>query len=78
MPIEKQTAAENPVPGRRALGLLLSQLGTHAALSFGRKIASLGISASCGGSMPTEGRISANSPRISESCPAAWLCCSMN
>jgi DNA-binding MarR family transcriptional regulator len=43
MPIEKE-ASENPVPGRRALGLLLSQLGTHAALSFGRKIAGLGIS----------------------------------
>jgi DNA-binding MarR family transcriptional regulator len=44
MPIEKQNAPENPVPGRRALGLLLSQLGTHAALSFGRKIAGFGIS----------------------------------
>jgi len=43
MSIEKQNA-ENPVPGRRALGLLLSQLGTHAALSFGRKIAGFGIS----------------------------------
>jgi DNA-binding MarR family transcriptional regulator len=43
MPIEKQKAPENPLPGRRALGLLLSQLGTHAALTFGRKIASLGI-----------------------------------
>ncbi len=44
MPIEKQKAPENPLPGRRALGLLLSQLGTHAALTFGRKIAGLGIS----------------------------------
>ena len=44
MPIEKQKTLENPVPGRRALGLLLSQLGTHAALSFGRKIAGFGIS----------------------------------
>ena len=44
MPIEKQKAPENPIPGRRALGLLLSQLGTHAALSFGRKIAGFGIS----------------------------------
>jgi DNA-binding MarR family transcriptional regulator len=44
MAIEKQKAAENPVPGGRALGLLLSQLGAHAALSFGRKIAGLGIS----------------------------------
>jgi len=44
MPSEKQKAPENPVSGRRALGLLLSQLGTHAALSFGRKIAGFGIS----------------------------------
>jgi hypothetical protein len=44
MPIEKQKAPENPLPGRRALGLLLSQLGTQAALIFGRKIAGLGIS----------------------------------
>lgn len=45
MPAEKKKAPqENPIPARRALGLLLSQLGTHAALSFGRKIAGLGIS----------------------------------
>jgi len=44
MPAEKQKSQENPKPARRALGLLLSQLGTHAALSFGRKIAGLGIS----------------------------------
>jgi DNA-binding MarR family transcriptional regulator len=44
MPIEKQKAPENPVSGRRALGLLLSQLGSYAALSFGRKIAGFGIS----------------------------------
>jgi DNA-binding MarR family transcriptional regulator len=44
MAIEKQQAPECPVPGRRPLGLLLSQLGTHAALSFGRKIAGFGIS----------------------------------
>jgi DNA-binding MarR family transcriptional regulator len=44
MRIEKQKATENPVPGRRALGLLLSQLGTDAALAFGRKIAGFGIS----------------------------------
>jgi DNA-binding MarR family transcriptional regulator len=44
MPIEKQKGTENRVPGRRALGLLLSQLGTHAALSFGREIAGFGIS----------------------------------
>jgi DNA-binding MarR family transcriptional regulator len=44
MPAEKQKATEKPVPARRALGLLLSQLGTHAALSFGHKIAGFGIS----------------------------------
>jgi len=44
MPIEKQKASGSRVPGRGALGLLLSQLGTHAALSFGRKIAGFGIS----------------------------------
>jgi DNA-binding MarR family transcriptional regulator len=44
MPAEKPKPQENPLPARRALGLLLSQLGTHAALSFGRKIAGLGIS----------------------------------
>ena len=44
MPAEKQKAPENPIHARRALGLLLSQLGTHAALSFGRKIAGFGIS----------------------------------
>jgi DNA-binding MarR family transcriptional regulator len=44
MPIEKQKVPENPVSGRRALGLLLSQLGTHAALTFGLKIAGFGIS----------------------------------
>src|SRR5271163_1711645 len=44
MPAEKQKAPEKPRPARRALGLLLSQLGTHAALSFGRKIAGFGIS----------------------------------
>jgi DNA-binding MarR family transcriptional regulator len=44
MPIEKQKAPESREPGRGALGLLLSQLGTHAALSFGRKIAGFGIS----------------------------------
>jgi DNA-binding MarR family transcriptional regulator len=43
MPVEKQKTQENPTPARRALGLLLSQLGTYAALSFGRKIAGLGI-----------------------------------
>ncbi|WP_158752305.1 MarR family winged helix-turn-helix transcriptional regulator [Acidobacterium sp. S8] len=44
MPAEKQKLRENPIVTRRALGLLLSQLGTHAALSFGRKIAGFGIS----------------------------------
>ena len=44
MPDEKQKTQENPIPARRALGLLLSQLGAHAALSFGKKIAGLGIS----------------------------------
>jgi DNA-binding MarR family transcriptional regulator len=44
MPFEKQNASENPTKPRRALGLLLSQLGTHAALSFGRKIAGFGVS----------------------------------
>jgi DNA-binding MarR family transcriptional regulator len=44
MPIEKQKASDSRVPGHGALGLLLSQLGTHAALSFGRKIAGFGIS----------------------------------
>jgi DNA-binding MarR family transcriptional regulator len=44
MPAEKQKSQENPKPARRALGLVLSQLGTHAALSFGREIAGLGIS----------------------------------
>jgi DNA-binding MarR family transcriptional regulator len=44
MPAEKQKPSENPAPVRRALGLLLSQLGTHAALSFGRKIVGFGIS----------------------------------
>ena len=44
MPAEKQKAPENPKHARRALGLLLSQLGTHAALAFGRKIAGFGIS----------------------------------
>jgi DNA-binding MarR family transcriptional regulator len=43
MPIEEQKAPENPIPGR-ALGLLLSQLGAHAAILFGRKIAGFGIS----------------------------------
>src|ERR1700733_5999707 len=44
MPAEKPKATENLTPPKRALGLLLSQLGTHAALAFGRKIAGLGIS----------------------------------
>jgi DNA-binding MarR family transcriptional regulator len=43
MTSEEQKAPEKPAPGR-ALGMLLSQLGTHAALAFGRKIAGFGIS----------------------------------
>jgi DNA-binding MarR family transcriptional regulator len=44
MPEEKRV--ERKVPGRRLrpLGLLLSQLGTHAALVFGGKIKGFGIS----------------------------------
>jgi DNA-binding MarR family transcriptional regulator len=44
MPTEKQRAPQNSVPGHRGLGLLLSQLGTYAALSFARKIAGFGFS----------------------------------
>jgi DNA-binding MarR family transcriptional regulator len=44
MLVEKPKPSENPAPVRRALGLLLSQLGTHAALSFSRKIAGFVIS----------------------------------
>jgi DNA-binding MarR family transcriptional regulator len=41
---EKQEELESSGEGLRPLGLLLSQLGTHAALSFGRKIKGFGIS----------------------------------
>jgi DNA-binding MarR family transcriptional regulator len=44
MAAKKQEALEERAPTPRALGLLLSQIGTHAALSFGRKIAGFGIS----------------------------------
>jgi DNA-binding MarR family transcriptional regulator len=44
MPAKKQEALEKQEPRQRALGLLLSQIGTHAALSFGRKIAGFGVS----------------------------------
>ena len=44
MAAKKQEALEKRAPTQRALGLLLSQIGTHAALSFGRKIAGFGIS----------------------------------
>jgi DNA-binding MarR family transcriptional regulator len=44
MTAEKRNPQENPRPAPRALGLLLSQLGTYVALSFERKIAGLGIS----------------------------------
>lgn len=44
MPREKLENQESSVPGQRALGLLLSQIGTHAAMSFGSKIKPFGIS----------------------------------
>jgi DNA-binding MarR family transcriptional regulator len=44
MAAEKQEALKKTATGQRALGLLLSQIGTHAALSFGRKIGGFGIS----------------------------------
>jgi DNA-binding MarR family transcriptional regulator len=40
----KKESPEKLVPEQRALGLLLSQLGTHAAFSFGSKIAGFDIS----------------------------------
>jgi DNA-binding MarR family transcriptional regulator len=42
MPAEKREEIKSS--GLRPLGLLLSQLGTHAALTFGRKIKGFGIS----------------------------------
>ena len=44
MPEETLKEAKSSVRQPRPLGLLLSQLGTHVALAFGRKIKSLGIS----------------------------------
>ena len=44
MPADKREESKSPGRGVRALGLLLSQLGTHAALTFGRKIKGFGIS----------------------------------
>jgi DNA-binding MarR family transcriptional regulator len=41
---EKPEELKGSVPRQRRLGLLLSQIGTHAALSFGRKITAFGIS----------------------------------
>jgi DNA-binding MarR family transcriptional regulator len=41
---KKEEGMQTPAPAPRALGLLLSQIGTHAALSFGRKISGFGIS----------------------------------
>lgn len=43
MPVGNQTAPDKSRTPR-ALGLLLSQLGTHAALAFGHKISGFGIS----------------------------------
>ena len=44
MPKENREDSGSTSRRLRPLGLLLSQLGTHAALAFGRKIKSLGIS----------------------------------
>ena len=44
MPAEKREEFKSPGRGLRPLGLLLSQIGTHAALTFGRKIKGFGIS----------------------------------
>jgi DNA-binding MarR family transcriptional regulator len=44
MPEEKREERKAPARQLRPLGLLLSQLGTHAAIAFGRKIKGLGIS----------------------------------
>jgi DNA-binding MarR family transcriptional regulator len=41
---EKREEFKSPGRGSRALGLLLSQIGTHAALTFGRKIKGFGVS----------------------------------
>jgi DNA-binding MarR family transcriptional regulator len=44
MAAEKRGEVKSSGQGLRPLGLLLSQLGTHAALAFGRKIKGFGIS----------------------------------
>ena len=44
MAAEKREELKSSQQGLRPLGLLLSQLGTHAALAFGRKIKGFGIS----------------------------------
>jgi DNA-binding MarR family transcriptional regulator len=44
MPGEKREEFKSPGRGLRPLGLLLSQIGTHAALTFGRKIKGFDIS----------------------------------
>jgi DNA-binding MarR family transcriptional regulator len=44
MPAEKREELKPSGQRLRPLGLLLSQLGTHAALTFGRKIKGCGIS----------------------------------
>ena len=70
MPVEKQKASENPVPAAARSGCCCRSLelmqrfplaARSQASAFHRR-----ISACCGGSMPTKGKISANSPRISE------------
>ena len=82
MPAKKKITQDYPKPARRALGLLLSQLGTYAALSFGRKIAGLGISPPHLGMLrwirTNGGRISVNSPHLGVWCRAGWLYCSTN
>ena len=44
MPEEQRENQKPNAPPQKPLGLLLSQVGTHAALSFGRRIAGFGIS----------------------------------
>jgi DNA-binding MarR family transcriptional regulator len=44
MTSQRQKKLTSPTPGERPLGLLLSQIGTHVALSFARKIKGFGVS----------------------------------
>jgi DNA-binding MarR family transcriptional regulator len=44
MASKRQEDLTSSAPGQRPLGLLLSQIGTHVALSFTRKIKGFGIS----------------------------------